>query len=73
MRLGANGLRQVKTTDLQDLLRVVHRGELECPITQIGLGTVGLLRIADELGHLRDLDTQAVKAVLIAVLAERRR
>jgi len=72
MRLGANGLRGVKTGDLKTLLALVHRGELECPITPIGLATTGLLRIQDDLAHLRGLDSTSTKAVLIAVLAERR-
>ncbi|MFM2161082.1 MAG: hypothetical protein RLZZ383_594 [Pseudomonadota bacterium] len=71
MRIGAHGLRDVRTEDLTALLRAVHRGELPCPITQIGLGRVGLLRLVDDLGHLRELDTRATTAVLVAVLAER--
>ena len=47
--------------------------ELACPIDQTGLAIAGLLRLGDDLGHLRGLDERAVKAVLIAVLAERRR
>ncbi len=71
MRLGANGLKQVKTPDLKDLLRAVHRGDLPCPITQDGLAATGLLRMGDQIGHLRGLDEAGVKAVLIAVIAER--
>ena len=73
MRLGANGLRGVKTDDLKKLLQLVHRAELTCPITSTGLAVTGMLRLVDDLNHLRDLDAHAVKAVLIAVLAERPR
>lgn len=55
------------------LLRLVHRGELSCPITRTGLATVGLLRLADDLDALQRLDTRGVLAVLTAVIAERRR
>lgn len=71
MRLGANGMKNVKTHDLKDLLRAVHRGELPCPITQDGLAATGLLRLGDQLSHIRGLDEAGVKAVLIAVIAER--
>jgi hypothetical protein len=71
MRLGANGLRDVKTDDLRILLRAVHRDELETPFDRAGLATIGLLRIADDLDHLRGLDASAIKAVVIAVIAER--
>jgi hypothetical protein len=71
MRLGANGLRGVKDKDLRALLGFIHRDELPCPITQIGLAVVGLLRLGDELSHLRYLDKRGVSAVIIAVLAER--
>ena len=65
-------LREISSQDLKELLRVVHRGQLACPITREGLATVNLLRLGDDLGHLRGLDPRAVQAVLVAVLAERR-
>lgn len=72
MRVGANGLRDIAIDDLIAVLRAVHRGELPCPITQTGLGMVGLLRLVDALGHLRGLDQRSTTAVLTAVIAERR-
>jgi hypothetical protein len=72
MKLGAQGLTGIKTEDLREVLRAVHRGDLPCPITQIGLGQAGLLRLVDDLAHVRGLDEQAVRAVLVAALAERR-
>ncbi len=65
------GLSAVRTVDLELLLRKVHREELSCPITQIGLAKAGLLRLGDDLGHLRGLEVAAIRAVLVAVLAER--
>ena len=72
MITAGRALTDVKTTDLQQILRLVFAGDLECPITAIGLATSGLLRLQDDLGHLRGLDRQATVAVLVAVLAERR-
>lgn len=66
------GLKGVKTKDLEQVLRLVHRGELSCPIDQTGLAVAGLLRLGDDLGHLRGLDQAGVRAVLVAVIAERR-
>ena len=71
MLQGGKALTEVKTDDLRELLRAVVREELPCPITPIGLATVGLLRLGDDLGHLRGLDVRSTKAVLVAVLAER--
>ena len=70
---GSGGLTTVGDEDLRRLFAAVHRGELRCPIDRIGLATTGLLRLGDELELLRGLDATAVKAVLVAVLAERRR
>jgi len=69
--LGKRGLTGVKSEDLKRLLKCVHRGELPCPITQIGLATTGLLRLGDDLDALRGLDEAGVRAVIVAVLAER--
>ena len=69
--LSKMGLKGITTKDLKLLLGMVHRRELLCPITSIGLATTGLLRLGDDLGHLRGLDSTAVCAVLVAVIAER--
>lgn len=71
--LGSGGLRDVRTSDLKALLKAVHHEELPCPITQKGLATTGLLRLGDSLEVLRGLDQRGVRAVLVAVLSERRR
>ena len=69
---GSNGLVAVKTADLKLLLGYVHREELSCPIDRIGLATVGLLRLGDDLAVLAGLDQRATRSVLVAVLCERR-
>jgi hypothetical protein len=63
----------VKTDDLVTLLRAVVRDELTCPITSLGMAKAGLLRLGDDIGHLHGLDRAGVRAVLVAVIAERRR
>ena len=73
MLSSGRGLRDVRTSDLKALLRLVHNGAMTCPITQIGLAENGLLRLGDDLAHLGGLGTQATQAVLVAVLAERAR
>ena len=71
--MSARSLVGVKTADLQALLRCVHRGELACPVDRVGLAIVGLLRLGDELELLAGLDARATQAVIVGVLAERRR
>ncbi len=71
--IGSDGLTRVSTEDLQELLRLVHRGELRCPVDRVGLASTPLLRLGDDLEILRGLDERATRAVLVAVLAERRR
>ena len=68
---GSNGLVAVKTDDLKALLGFVHRGELSCPVDRIGLATVGLLRLGDDLEILAGLDAHATRALLVAVISER--
>lgn len=71
--LGSGGLTLVTTEDLERLLRAVHRKELPCPIDRIGLASTGLLRTGDDIGILLGLEERAVRALLVCVLAERRR
>ncbi len=69
---GAEGLSKVSTEDLKKALRAVHREDLPCPMDVQGLALCGLQHVAQVFtGHLRGLDTRAVRAVLTAVLAER--
>lgn len=66
------GLTPVKTVDLKKALAALHRGELKCPLSIVELTRNGLQHCAGELLHgLRKLDEPAVRAVLVAVLAER--
>lgn len=62
----------VPTEDLKHLLRLLHRGELQCPLTPSEVTRCGFQDHMDPLlDHLRDLDAKAVRAVLTAVLSER--
>jgi hypothetical protein len=68
------GLTELATEDLERLLRAIHRGNLQCPLGPAGIAGIGLQDAqATILGHLRTLDERAVRAVLVAVIAERRR
>lgn len=68
----ALGLTDVSTADLRTLLRALHREELCCPLTPVGLTAVGLQEVVHALlEHLRGLERSAVHAVVVAVIAER--
>lgn len=71
--IGAHqGLVDVKTDDLRKALRHLHRGDLDVPVTAIGLTRVGLQHCSGALlAQLRELDSAGVRAVLVCVLAER--
>jgi hypothetical protein len=72
MLRAAVGLTQVDTVDLKRALKALHHGDLPCPLTIADLTRVGLQHCAhDLLETLRSLDRDAVRAVLVAVLAER--
>ena len=66
------GLTGIPTHLLKNALRALHRGELETPLTINGLAAIGLQDVGPPiLAMLRGLDAQAVRAVLVSVLAER--
>ena len=66
------GLKTVPTDGLKLMLRQLHRGELTCPLTVTGVVCLGLQdHLAAILNVMRDLDHAAIRAVLVAVLAER--
>ena len=69
---GGQALTKLATRDLERLLALVHRGELVCPIDELGIHTAGLSYLVDKLGFLKGLPEPAVRAALVAVLAERR-
>ncbi len=67
------GLATVPTDRLETLLRAVHRGTIDVPLSAAELTRHGLQDHAEPLlRHLRGLDRPAVHAVVVAVLAERR-
>jgi hypothetical protein len=62
----------IETTRLEGLLRHLHRGELECPMSPVGLTCVGFQDVSEiVMGVMRGLDERGARAVLVAVLAER--
>ncbi len=66
------GLRQVTTDQLKTVLRQLHRGELQCPLTPVGLAALGLQHQSERiLNAMRGLDAAGVRAVLVSTLAER--
>jgi len=67
-----HALTSVPTDDLKKALSLLHRGELQCPLTPLELVRSGFQTHLDAmLGHLRNLDAAGVRAVLTAVLSER--
>ena len=67
------GLTALSTDHLEKILRLVHRQELNCPFSRASLLGMGLNRVAEDGPVLIGLDEKAVRAVLISVLAERKR
>ena len=68
------GLVDVKTDHLVMLFRALVREDIECPLTIVGVSLIGLQDHHDLiLDHLRGLDASGVRAVLSAVIAERRK
>lgn len=62
----------VPTHELEQLLRLVYRREIEVPITPVALARVGLQHRSEEfMQSLRGLEESGVRAVLVAVAAER--
>ena len=67
------GLVDVTDADLEKALRALHKGDFDLPASPIGLARIGLQHCsAPLLATLRDLDAAGVRAVLVAVLAERK-
>jgi hypothetical protein len=65
-------LTSVPTEDLKRALLLLHRGEMNFPLTALEITRNKLSAHQDALlGHLRGLDAPAVRAVLTAVLSER--
>lgn len=73
MKTAGAGLTGLTTTDLERLLRALHKGELRCPIGHAELHMAGLSYLVDRIDLLQGLDERGVRAVLVAVIAERKR
>lgn len=73
LKFGAVGLSELETLDLTRLLSRLHDGTLECPIGPSQLHQAGLSYLVDRVGFLRGHDETTVRAVLVAVIAERRK
>ncbi|UJR86865.1 hypothetical protein [Sandaracinus amylolyticus] len=69
--IGGKGLVHVSTSDLKLMLSRLHRGQLGCPVTHDRLVIAGLPQLVDKVDFLKGLDEAAVRAVLVAVIAER--
>lgn len=65
-------LTEVETEDLVALLRAVHREPFEGGFATPVLVRCELLRLQDAVGFLHGMDERALRAVLVAVIAERR-
>lgn len=70
--IGAKGLTNLTLADLENLLRALHREQLECPVDHVRLHKAGLSYLVDRVDFLQGLDERAVRAVLVAVIAERK-
>ncbi|MCB9570436.1 MAG: hypothetical protein H6710_25020 [Myxococcales bacterium] len=67
-------LTEVPSEALKEVLRGLHRGTLEAPLTAEALARHGLQQYGEAiLGHLRGVDARGAKAVVVAVIAERER
>jgi hypothetical protein len=65
-------LTEVPTADLKKLLTYLHRGDVVAPLTALSLAFAGLQHRSEALlGVLRGLGAEGLRAVLVAVLAER--
>jgi hypothetical protein len=69
---GTNALVGVPTRHLEQLLAMLYRKQLVLPLTHPTLLEAGLPHLVDKVGFLHGLDHDALRAVLVAVIAERR-
>lgn len=67
------GLTKLSDEQLKHLMRKIYRGELSCPFSRVDLLARGLNAVAEEGDLLFNLEETAVRAVISATLAERRR
>ncbi|MEZ4327053.1 MAG: hypothetical protein R3B40_17675 [Polyangiales bacterium] len=69
----AIGLTLVPDEDLEALIRLAYQGQIPFPLERRRLMELGLNRVADHASVIVGLDERALRAVVSAVLAERRR
>ncbi len=67
------GLSKVPSSDLEGLMRAIYKGRVEFPLRRETLMMMGMNRLAEQADVLLGLDEKATRAVLVAVLAERRK
>ncbi|MFT7625335.1 MAG: hypothetical protein ACI9WU_004526 [Myxococcota bacterium] len=68
------GLTKVPTADIKQLLLAIHHGKLNFPLYPAEVACIGLQhRVEAFMESMRFLDERGVRAVLVAVLAERAR
>jgi len=66
------GLTSLTTEHLKKLLKYLHAGSLKLPLTAHSIAAAGFqFRHHELMDALRGLDTPAVRAVLVCVIAER--
>lgn len=74
MSASGEGLTALTTDELKTLLRVIHNGQLPCPVTADTLTCVGFQFHHDTVsGALRGMEKSAAISVLVCVIAERNR
>ncbi len=66
------GLTELRTEELEALLRLVYQDKLSCPFDRQQLMTMGLNRVSEFGELLCHREAADVRAILFAVLAERR-
>ena len=69
---GGLGLTKVPTGELETLLRWLHRGETPVPVTRSFCLSSALPYLAENGDVLFGLEEAGARAVLVAVIAERR-
>lgn len=72
MSFGSPGLTRLTDQEIEELLRALHRGFLRYPIKLSDLIGSGFPHVAEKADIVQGLDERGLRALLIAVLAERR-
>jgi hypothetical protein len=73
MSFGSPGLTKLNDDEIKELLAALHRGHLQFPIRLADLIGGGLPHIAEKAEIVAGLDEKGLRALLVAVMAERRR